>query len=166
MVDTGTGNIEFPVHDANGNIHGLTDRATGQITAAYEFSPFGETLRATGSYAQANPFRFSSKFTDNETDHVHYGRRYYNPALGRFLGRDPIAEKGGLHLYAFAGNNGINRWDYLGMDPQLNYGGYNTNPLSLGASRNHLPSRKCCRSPIWQWRCRWNSSAYLIMRFK
>jgi len=31
------------------------------------------------------------------------------------LGRDPIREKGGLNLYGFAGNNGINRWDVLGQ---------------------------------------------------
>jgi RHS repeat-associated protein len=119
IVDSVTGNIEYPVHDANGNIHGLTDRATGEVTAAYEYSPFGQTLREIGTYAQANPFRFSSKYTDNETDLVNFGRRHYNPALGRFLGRDPIEEKGGLHLYGFVGNNGINRWDYLGMTPTI-----------------------------------------------
>jgi RHS repeat-associated protein len=45
----------------------------------------------------------------------YYGRRYYNPTLGRWLGRDPIAEKGGLHLYGFVRNNGVNAWDVLGM---------------------------------------------------
>jgi RHS repeat-associated protein len=43
------------------------------------------------------------------------GRRYYSPSQGRFLGRDPIQEEGGLNLYGFCGNNGVNRWDYLGM---------------------------------------------------
>jgi RHS repeat-associated protein len=47
----------------------------------------------------------------------YYGLRYYSPSLGRFLNRDPIEEKGGLNLYGFCGNNGVNRWDYLGMDP-------------------------------------------------
>ena len=45
------------------------------------------------------------------------GRRYYNPTLGRWLGRDPIEEKGGLHLYGFVGNNGVNNWDILGNQP-------------------------------------------------
>jgi hypothetical protein len=31
------------------------------------------------------------------------------------VGRDPIEEKGGKNLYGFCGNNGVNRWDYLGM---------------------------------------------------
>jgi len=45
------------------------------------------------------------------------GRRYYSPSQGRFLGRDPIEESGGLNLYGFVGNNPINRWDLLGMSP-------------------------------------------------
>lgn len=45
------------------------------------------------------------------------GRRYYSPSQGRFLGRDPIEEAGGLNLYAFCRNNSTNLWDYLGMDP-------------------------------------------------
>ena len=28
-----------------------------------------------------------------------------------------MKEKGGLNLYGFCGNNGVNRWDYLGMSP-------------------------------------------------
>ncbi len=46
---------------------------------------------------------------------VYYGRRYYSPSQGRFLGRDPIEEQGGVNLYGFCGNNVTNRWDYLGM---------------------------------------------------
>lgn len=49
----------------------------------------------------------------------YYGRRYYSPSQGRFLGRDPKDEKGGLHLYAFVRNNPVNRWDYLGMVDQM-----------------------------------------------
>ncbi len=31
--------------------------------------------------AKANPFRFSTKFQDSETDLLYYGFRYYNPSL-------------------------------------------------------------------------------------
>lgn len=43
------------------------------------------------------------------------GRRYYSPNQGRFVGRDPIEETGGLNLYGFIANNPINLWDMLGM---------------------------------------------------
>jgi RHS repeat-associated protein len=36
--------------------------------------------------------------------------------LGRFINKDPIEEEGGFNLYAYCGNNGVNKWDYLGMD--------------------------------------------------
>lgn len=49
------------------------------------------------------------------TDTAISGRRYCSPSQGRFLGRDPIDEAGGLNLYGFCGNNGVNRWDVLGL---------------------------------------------------
>ncbi|MDP3072120.1 MAG: RHS repeat-associated core domain-containing protein [Opitutaceae bacterium] len=62
------------------------------------------------------PFGFSTKFTDHEPGLVFYGKRYYDPSNGRFVGRDTIQERGGLHLYGFYGNNGVNRWGFRGLD--------------------------------------------------
>ena len=40
-----------------------------------------------------------------------------NPASGipRWPSRDPIEEKGGVNLYGFVRNNGLNGWDYMGL---------------------------------------------------
>lgn len=120
VVDqTGSAVVHQAYYDGNGNVHGLVCRTNGaltagSVTAAYEYSAFGETLRATGTYAQNNPFRFSTKYIDDEAGLIYYGRRYYSPSQGRFFGRDPIEEKGGLHLYAFGRNNSINGYDNLG----------------------------------------------------
>jgi RHS repeat-associated protein len=115
MVTEGSNGPHYlPAYDGNGNILAMVNRGTGTLDAVYEYSPFGETIRSIGTYATTNPFRFSTKYTDQETQLVYYGLRYYNPSLGRWLGRDPIEEKGGLHLYAFVRNNPINLWDVLG----------------------------------------------------
>ena len=45
-----------------------------------------------------------------------YQLRPYIPPLGRWASHDPIAEAGGLNLYAFCGNGPISKWDYLGMN--------------------------------------------------
>jgi RHS repeat-associated protein len=45
----------------------------------------------------------------------YYGYRHYSPELGRWLSRDPIAENGGVNLYAMVGNDAVNRWDLLGL---------------------------------------------------
>jgi RHS repeat-associated protein len=50
-------------------------------------------------------------------DVTDYGYRYYHPDLGRWPSRDPIAERGGVNLYGFVGNDGINRLDILGLAP-------------------------------------------------
>jgi hypothetical protein len=47
-----------------------------------------------------------------------YGYRYYDPLTGRWPSRDPIEEDGGLNLYGFVGNKGLNQWDYLGFAPR------------------------------------------------
>jgi hypothetical protein len=47
----------------------------------------------------------------------YYGNRYYSPSLGRFINKDPIEEAGGLNLYGFCGNDGVNGVDALGMVP-------------------------------------------------
>jgi hypothetical protein len=44
-----------------------------------------------------------------------YGYRYYDPVTGRWPSRDPIEERGGVNLYAFVGNNGVNKSDVLGL---------------------------------------------------
>jgi RHS repeat-associated protein len=64
--------------------------------------------------ATANPFRFSTKFQDDESDLLYYGRRYYSFAKGGWLSRDPIEENGGPNLYGFVLGNPINRFDALG----------------------------------------------------
>ncbi len=90
----GTNSVVY-CYDANGNVSELLD-STGSVAAHYEYSPFGETIVATGPLAEDNPYRFSTKFTDDETGLVYYGYRFYDPVTGRWLSRDPIGEKMGL----------------------------------------------------------------------
>jgi RHS repeat-associated protein len=111
---TGTNAGAYMYHyDANGNILGLTD-TQGNPAAAYEYGPFGEAIRVSGSMAAQNPFQFSTKYTDSETGLNYYGYRYYNPSTGRWLGRDPIEEDGGENLYEYCGNDPIDDSDLLG----------------------------------------------------
>ncbi|MEI6566156.1 MAG: RHS repeat-associated core domain-containing protein [Verrucomicrobiota bacterium] len=105
----------FVAHDGNGNVSLLVNAADGTDSARYEYGPFGEVIRATGPMDKANPIRFSTQYTDDETDLVCYLHRYYNPSTGRWLSKDPIDEAGGLNLYGFVGNNGINSFDPFGL---------------------------------------------------
>ncbi|MBP7825196.1 MAG: RHS repeat-associated core domain-containing protein [Verrucomicrobia bacterium] len=111
-------------YDGNGNITALVKASDGTLAAQYTYGPFGELLRATGPMAKANPFRFSTKYTDNETDLIYYGYRYYDPSTGRWPNRDPIGEQGSddpleddrdLNLYGFVNNDPLNAIDRLGL---------------------------------------------------
>ncbi|WP_414664427.1 RHS repeat-associated core domain-containing protein [Horticoccus sp. 23ND18S-11] len=114
-TDHATATSYLHTYDGNGNVVSLLRSNDGVAVAAYEYGPFGEVLRSEGAYAKENPFRFSTKSTDEETGLIYYGHRYYDPRNGRFISRDPLGESGGLNLYGFAGNDGVNRWDYLGL---------------------------------------------------
>ena len=59
----------------------LVNAATGALAAAYEYSPYGEPLRAQtlDPTIAEQPFRFSTKCTDGETGLVYYGKRFYSP---------------------------------------------------------------------------------------
>jgi len=116
ITDHPTTKNYYSGYDNNGNICAMI-RDNGSLAAGYEYSSFGEPMRADvlDSTLVDNPFRFSTKYTDSETGLIYYGMRYYSPTLGRFINRDPVDESGGINLYGFVSNNPISRVDVLGL---------------------------------------------------
>jgi len=114
-------NVHFPCYDGNGNVMALV-APDGSIAARYEYDLFGEPMRVSGPAAKANPFRWSTKFWDEESGLVCYGYRYYSPGLGRWVGREPSVDQVFLNLYLFCGNNPVSRFDLDGRFWHMNYG--------------------------------------------
>lgn len=85
-----SGDARYYHYDANGNTVALTN-TSGLVTDAYAYSPFGELLTQQGG--TPNPFRFLGQFgVMHEGDGINYVRaRYYHPATGRFLNKDPLS---------------------------------------------------------------------------
>jgi RHS repeat-associated protein len=121
--------------DGNGNVAALVNADTGAVSAEYEYGPFGEPLRATGTIAKANPFRFSTKYFDVETGLENWGYRYGRIDIG-WLSRDPLGDMAFLRQYLpavplsqwkqvvnasfdspylFVGNDAINAIDCFGL---------------------------------------------------
>jgi RHS repeat-associated protein len=96
----------------------------GAKSRTTNLGPFGEPIRMTGAMAKNDPFRFSTKYDDDESDLLYYGYRCYNPSTGRWVNRDPNEERGGLNLYGFASGDSINRSDFLGLDAVPFHGNY------------------------------------------
>src|SRR5690606_7189832 len=99
------------LYDANGNVTGLL---SGASYSDYVYDALGNEVAASVAYADANPFRFSTKWYDAEVGLYYYGYRYYSPRLGRWVNRDPIGEEGGINLYGFLSNGSPNRYDPKG----------------------------------------------------
>ncbi len=115
IEDHTSGDVHYAASDGNGNIANLYNPDTQEITARYEYSPFGETVRAYGSYAETNRFRFSSKSEDSLTKNLYYGYRSLKPSWSKWMSKDPLGEEGGVNLYGFVENESVNGIDYLGL---------------------------------------------------
>jgi RHS repeat-associated protein len=105
----------FCAFDGNGNVGALVNASDGTVSARYDYNAFGELIQIDGPAAEANPFRFSTKYADVETGLLYYGYRYYEPSTARWPNRDPIDEQGGINLYGMLDNNLNSRWDFLGL---------------------------------------------------
>jgi uncharacterized protein RhaS with RHS repeats len=47
---------------------------------------------------------------------IQSGWSFYNPQTGRWLSRDPIAERGGANVYGFVSNDTLNSFDAHGLE--------------------------------------------------
>ncbi len=170
-----TSTTNFVAYDGNGNVAALLKADGSALAAQYEYGPFGEVLRATGASAQINPFRFSTKYHDDESDQLYYGYRNYGISSGRWLNRDQIEESGGANVYCFVANVPSIYWDFLGWlkrgdELKVTYKGGNIGKIKIdeyykfpgngksslddmiGAKLVAIPQLDDCEGSLFKWR--------------
>jgi RHS repeat-associated protein len=102
--------------DHLGSVRDVIAGASGQKLNHFDYDPYGNATIATGSHANWTDYRYGGLFY-NQTSGLYLATyRAYDPAVGRWLSRDPIEEQGGLNLYAYVDGNPINGIDPLGLD--------------------------------------------------
>ena len=101
------------IRDFAGSVRLVVDADTGAIAQRMDYDSFGNVSQDTNPGFQ--PFGFKSGLYDPETGLVHFGARWYDPATGRWLSKDPILLAGGLNLYIFCGNDPVNFADPQGL---------------------------------------------------
>ena len=104
--------------DRLGNVLGLTDGA-GTLVISYRYDPWGNVIATGGSNtALVNPFRFSGREWDAESGFYFFRARFYDPAVGRFISRDPVfgslTVPRSLNPYLYVQNNPTNWTDRSG----------------------------------------------------
>lgn len=113
------GQTFIPLHDYRGNIVALLDFNNKNIREYYRYTAYGEEQIFDGQgnplSHSINPWRFSSKRTDAETNWCYFGRRYYDPEIGRWTTPDPLGFEDGFNLYCFVRNRPLLFVDPDGM---------------------------------------------------
>ena len=98
--------------DTLGSIRAITDSTQATINT-YRYDSFGNTS-AIGPLLQ--PYAYTGREWDWETGMYYYRARTYDSRIGRFIQKDPIGFDGGdVNLFAYTGNNPVNRKDPSGL---------------------------------------------------
>src|SRR5438270_12157629 len=85
-----------------------------QSFARYDYDPYGRSTTVLAT--TPTDFNFTGFYHHSKSNLDLAVYRAYDPDLGRWLNRDPIAEKGGLNLYAYVNNSPLMRLDTRGLD--------------------------------------------------
>lgn len=113
-ADKSVATTRYVAHDLLKSVSALFD-SSGNRQAKFEYTPYGETLSSEGIKTASMPFLYSCEYHDEDLGLIYYNYRHYNPQDGRWISRDPIGEKGGVHLYGFVKNNPVLISEYLGL---------------------------------------------------
>jgi RHS repeat-associated protein len=104
--------------DGNGRIDMTTDPETNEVLDEQNYYPFG--MEMAGNWLEdkgrASNYRFNGKEFNEDIGLYAYGYRYYDPAIGRFIGVDPIADQfPHVSTYNYAENDPIVNIDLHGL---------------------------------------------------
>ena len=106
--------------DALGSVTELTDSG-GNIVESYEYDVYGKPVirDANGNILNqsiaSNPYLFTGRRCDCDSDVYYYRARDYSPKLGRFIQPDPIGYVDSANLYPYVLNNPVNLTDPKGL---------------------------------------------------
>jgi RHS repeat-associated protein len=109
------------VTDHLGSVRLVLDLTTATTPATVQRIDYDAWGNATADWADTSngftriPFGFAGGLWDRDTNLIRFGARDYDPSTGRWTAKDPLRFDGGdTNLYAYVGNNPVNRVDPSG----------------------------------------------------
>jgi len=106
------GVVYAPINSIHGHISALVT-CQGEVAGSWHYSAFGEETSLAGSLIC--PWRSWSKTSEDLSGFVYFGRRYYDPSLGRWVTPDPEGFIDGPNLYAYVQNRPLTYFDHYGL---------------------------------------------------
>jgi len=86
------------------------------VVSESAFTAFGEKIGGTAQrYGYAGAYGYQTDDSADGFPFLHVGARYYDPAAGRFLQRDPIGIEGGANVYVYVRDSPVNTIDPSGL---------------------------------------------------
>ena len=117
LTMTYNGTVYYYITNLQGDVMKL-ERADGGSGAQYAYDAWGNIIAMSGTLAELNPLRYRRYVYDQETGFYYVSSRYYDPEIGRWINADNQLSTGsgltGLNLFAYCGNNPVNRIDPTG----------------------------------------------------
>lgn len=176
LIMVADGHLYFYHANNIGNVQGITDEL-GTLVEAYRYDPYGKRLVLTGAgeddewystddttavlSAIGNSLAYTGQRLDAEIGRMYYKNRYYDPAIGRFMTRDPLGdgdhvgdtdEESSLTIDMSDGMDDeyerrraqqfVNKYEYADSRPTTE-----TDPLGLLAPCKDLDARLWAKSP-------------------
>jgi len=97
----------------------VVNAVTGAVAQKLDYDAWGNVLVNENPTpgVQFQPFGFAGGLFDVDTGLVHFGKRDYDPSVGRWTAKDPILfGAGDPNLYRYAGGDPVNLIDPSGLD--------------------------------------------------
>jgi RHS repeat-associated protein len=98
--------------DQIGSARDVVNASGPSVVYSEDFTPYGAAASTSGT---ATDFGYAGLFADQNSSLSYSATRFLDPASGRWIHRDPIAEKGGLDLFAYAAGNPVSNVDPDGL---------------------------------------------------
>jgi RHS repeat-associated protein len=105
LVDDGSNKLAV-LRNQQWSVTALVNNSSGSIAERYSYDHFGKRTiyAANGTTARTvsshkNPYGYTSRRHDDETELMYYRARYYDPGTGEFISQDPLEYVDGMSQY-------------------------------------------------------------------